>query len=147
MNGKTNSEPDVRWKQRFNNYINAFQSLSRAVELAEQRDLTELEEQGLLQGFEFTHELSWKVLKDYMEYQGTQNFIGSRDTTRRAFQLGLVSDGEVWMDMIQARNLTSHTYAQEVARLVAHDIVQRFYPAFEELAKTFTRLQAEKHCE
>jgi nucleotidyltransferase substrate binding protein (TIGR01987 family) len=140
MNEKNTSEPDVRWKQRFNNYMRAFQALTRGIELAKQRPLTELEEQGLIQGFEFTHELSWKCLKDYMEYQGAQTFVGSRDTTRRAFRTDLISDGEVWMDMIKARNLTSHTYEQEVARLVIHDIVQRFYPAFKALTATFTAL-------
>ena len=60
---------DIRWKQRFDNYLRAFQTLCRAVELASQRDLSELEQQGLVQGFEYTHELAWKVLKDYMEEQ------------------------------------------------------------------------------
>jgi nucleotidyltransferase substrate binding protein (TIGR01987 family) len=77
------------------------------VELAAQRDLSELEQQGLVQGVEFTHELAWKV---YMEEQGVAGIIGSKNATREAFKNGLIDDGEAWMEMIKARNLSSHTF-------------------------------------
>jgi nucleotidyltransferase substrate binding protein (TIGR01987 family) len=125
---------DIRWKQRFNNFLKAFQTLSRAVALAEQRELSELEEQGLIQGFEFTHELAWNLLKDYLEDKGIVGLIGSKDASRSAFKLGLINEGEVWMDMIKARNLSSHTYNQEIADDIVENILQRFYPAFESLA-------------
>lgn len=77
-------QEDIRWKQRFNNYLNAFQTLVEAVDLAKTRPLSNLENQGLIQSFEFTHELAWNVLKDYLEHKGIQGLIGSKDATRAA---------------------------------------------------------------
>lgn len=131
---------DIRWKQRYNNYLRAFRTLADAVELAEERELSNLEEQGLIQGFEFTHELAWNVLKDYLEEQGLTGIIGSKDATREAFKNGLIDDGEAWMDMIKARNLSSHTYNPETAEEIVEEILTRFHPAFEQLARKFTSL-------
>ena len=134
---------DIRWKQRFDNYLRAMQTLGRGVELAEKRDLSELEQQGLVQGFEVTHELAWNVLKDYLEDAGVSGIIGSRGATREAFKNGLLKDGEAWMDMIKARNLSSHTYNMKTAEEIVENILTRFYPAFEQFAKTFATI-AEK---
>jgi nucleotidyltransferase substrate binding protein (TIGR01987 family) len=134
---------DIRWKQRFNNYRHALQTLTEAVELAQQRPLTKLEQQGLIQGFEFTHELAWNVLKDYLEAQGFVGLIGSRNATRQAFKDALIQDGEAWMDMIKARNLTSHTYNTDIAAGIVSDILTRFYPAFATMAKTFAALSVQ----
>lgn len=131
---------DIRWKQRFDNYLRAFETLRRAVDLSRQRDLSELEQQGLIQGFEFTHELAWNVLKDYLEESGISGIIGSKGATREAFKNGLIHDGESWMEMIKARNLSSHTYNQDTAEEVVSNILQRFYPAFEQMAATFSDL-------
>lgn len=131
---------DIRWKQRFNNYLKTLQTLTEAVELAQRRDLSNLEEQGMIQGFEFTHELAWNVLKDYLEEKGIVGIIGSKDATRLAFKNGLIDDGEAWMDMIKARNLSSHTYNQETADEIVGKILERFYPAFEQLSRKFTTL-------
>jgi nucleotidyltransferase substrate binding protein (TIGR01987 family) len=131
---------DIRWKQRFNNYIKAFQTLTEAVELEKTRDLSKLEQQGLIQGFEFTYELAWNVLKDYMESKGITDLIGSRDVTRAAFKRGLIEQGEDWMEMIKARNQTSHSYDIEIAQDIVEKILNRFYPAFEAMAKKFTVL-------
>jgi nucleotidyltransferase substrate binding protein (TIGR01987 family) len=128
---------DVRWKQRFNNYTKAWNSLSAAVDLSNQRPLSDLEKQGLIQGFEIAHELSWNVLKDYLEEQGINGIIGSKNATREAFANGLISDGEIWMDMIKARNLTSHIYNLEIAESIAEDIVNRFSKEFALFAKNF----------
>jgi nucleotidyltransferase substrate binding protein (TIGR01987 family) len=128
---------DVRWKQRLDNYLRALAALRRAVDLARQRDLSELEQQGLIQGFEFTHELAWNVLKDYLESAGISGIIGSKGATREAFKNGLIRDGESWMEMIKARNLSSHTYNLEIATEVAANIITRFYLAFEQMAATF----------
>ena len=126
---------DIRWKQRFSNYARALASLNAAVALASERPLSQLEQQGLIQAFEFTHELAWNVLKDYLEQQGVFGLIGSRDASRSAFKNALVTDGQAWMDMIKAHNLTSHTYNTDVAQGVANDILTRFHPAFEALAQ------------
>lgn len=121
---------DSRWIQRFDNYDRALKTLRNAAELATQRPLSELEQQGLIQGFEFTHELAWNLLKDFLEAQGIAGLIGSRDAIRTAFKNGLLEDGETWMEMIKARNLSSHTYQQDLAQRIATDILTRFYPAF-----------------
>jgi nucleotidyltransferase substrate binding protein (TIGR01987 family) len=121
---------DIRWKQRFDNYKRALYQLTVAVQLLEQRPLSDLEQQGLIQGFEFTHELAWNVLKDYLEYEGIQGLVGSRSAVREAFKRGLVSDGEAWMDMIEKRNLSSHTYNLEVAAQLAAAIHDTYHPAF-----------------
>lgn len=131
---------DIRWKQRFNNYSKAFQTIVAAVELAHTRDLSDLEAQGLIQSFEFTHELAWNVLKDYLEGKGIVGLIGSKDATRIAFKNGLIEDGDAWMKMIEDRNRTSHTYDKAVAQSVVENILNSYFPSFEALARKFTAL-------
>lgn len=130
---------DIRWKQRFDNFQRALHQLTLAMELKAQRPLTELEQQGLIQGFEFTHELAWNVLKDYLEMEGIQGLVGSRSTAREAFKRGLVRDGEVWMDMIEKRNLSSHTYNQAVTNILVASVAERYYSAFCELKQRFAK--------
>lgn len=129
-----------RWQQRFSNFLKAMQALQEGVSLAATRPLTPLEQQGLIQAFEFTHELAWNVLKDYLDHQGISGLVGSRDTCREAFKQGLVSDGEVWMDMIRARNLSSHTYNQSTALSLLDNIIGQYFPAFRQLQDKFTGL-------
>ena len=136
------SNPDLRWIQRFQNYRQALSRLTAAVKLSRERPLTELEQQGLIQGFEYTHELVWNVLKDYLEEQGFVSVIGSKGATREAFKNGLVEDGEAWMDMIKARNLTSHIYKTEVAEDIVKDILGRFYPALIAMERRFADLES-----
>lgn len=131
---------DIRWKQRFENLLKAYNSLNDAVKLAETRALSKLEEQGLIQSFEFTHELAWNVLKDYLENKGITGLIGSKDATRIAFKNGLIENGEDWMKMIEARNKTSHTYDSNVAKEVVEDILNVFYPAFSDMVEKFKPL-------
>ncbi len=121
---------DIRWKQRFDNYRRALHQLTQAVNLMAQRPLSDLEKQGLIQGFEFTHELAWKVLKDYLEYEGIQDLIGSRSAVREAFKQGLITDGEAWMDMIEKRNLSSHTYNLDLVSGLVEAIQITYHPAF-----------------
>ena len=135
---------DIRWRQRLQNYQQALGNLTRAVELSRQRPLSDLEEQGLIQAFEFTHELAWNVLKDYLEAQGLGDIIGSKNATRQAFKNGLLTDGGVWMDMIQARNLTSHTYQEKIAADIVRDILERFHTAFVALEARGRELEAQE---
>ena len=97
--------------------------------------LDEMIKEGLIQRFEYTHELAWNVMKDYAAYQGNANVGGSRDATREAFQLKLISNGKVWMDMIGSRNKTSHTYNEETADEIYSRILNEYYPAFLEFQK------------
>jgi len=126
-------ESDIRWVQRFNSYKNALATLERSVDIAQSRSLSELEEQGLIQGFEFTFELSWKLLKDYLESKGFKDFHGSKDTFKLAFQEGLISDGELWMEMIESRNRSSHTYDMKIARQINSAVVSKYFSKFKEL--------------
>lgn len=132
--------PDVRWRQRFENFTGAFAQLKKAVALARQRPLSELEQQGLIQAFEFTHELAWNVLKDYLEAEGHVGIMGSRGASREAFQKGLIEDGETWMEMIKARNLSTHTYDCKVAEEIAGNVLNLFEPAFSALETTFKKI-------
>jgi len=121
---------DIRWIQRLNHFNQAFARMQSAVALAAERDLSDLEQQGLIQGFEYTHELAWKTLKDFLEHRGTEALYGSKDVTRQAFRLGLIEDGDIWMDMIRDRNLTSHTYNEETAQEIVEAILNRYCGAF-----------------
>jgi nucleotidyltransferase substrate binding protein (TIGR01987 family) len=120
----------VRWLQRLENYGRALATLQRAVAMAKQRALSELEEQGLIQAFEFTHELSWLLLKDFLLDQGVSGISGSRDAVREAVVRDLLSAGSeaTWMAMIRSRNLTSHTYNPALAKEIATLIIDRYAP-------------------
>lgn len=121
---------DIRWQQRFYNYNRALAELGEAVELSQTRKLTKLESQGLIQAFEYTHELAWKTLKDFIEERGNSQIFGSKDATREAFSLGLISQGEVWMSMVNSRNQTSHTYDESTAQQIVALILNDYYPQF-----------------
>jgi nucleotidyltransferase substrate binding protein, HI0074 family len=124
------NQQDARWLRRFNNFDKAFAQLREAVELSRQRELSKLEQQGLIQAFEYTHELAWKTVKDFLEERGVQNIYGSKDATREAYKAGLIENGEAWMEMIQSRNLTSHTYNEETAAVVFSAIVDTYFAEF-----------------
>lgn len=136
------SELDIRWQQRLANYAKALEQLGNAVATSQQRPLSDLEKQGLIQAFEFTHELAWNVMKDYFAYQGNTAITGSRDAAREAFQKGLVEDGEGWMEMIRSRNLTSHTYQQKIADEICGHVVARYYPLFAHFLHRMDALRA-----
>jgi nucleotidyltransferase substrate binding protein (TIGR01987 family) len=131
---------DIRWVQRFQNYRKALLGLRQAVALSQVRELTDLEAQGLIQGFEYTHELAWKTMKDFLENQGFVDVIGSRDATRIAFREGLITDGEGWMDMIKSRNLSLHTYQEQTALMIKKNILGNYFPLFEAFAAQMEKL-------
>jgi len=118
---------DIRWVQRFDNYSKALRQLTKFIEKGE---LNDMEQQGLIQCFEYTYELSWNTIKDLFETQGEMSIIGSRDAFRLAFKRGLIEDGETWMEMVKSRVLTSHTYNEDVADEVSNKIVTLYYPEF-----------------
>lgn len=130
---------DIRWHQRVNNFNLALQELIEAVDLSKQRALSKLEEQGLIQAFEYNYELAWNCLKDFYEYQGEEGIQGSRDAIRLAFKRGLIVDGDLWMAMVRSRALTSHTYNRETSIKVAKEILGKYYPAFLALNKALNQ--------
>ena len=126
-------EQDVRWKQRFENYRKALGQLSMFIEKPE---LNFLEQQGLIQAFEYTYELAWTVLRDFLKARGnTAPMYGSKDTFRAAIKEGLIAD-IVWMDMTDDRNKTVHTYHEETAQLIGDHTRNLYYPRFVSLAQT-----------
>jgi nucleotidyltransferase substrate binding protein (TIGR01987 family) len=137
------ANPDVRWKQRFHSFQKAFAQLRSAVTLAEARELSELERQGLIQAFEFTHELAWNAPKDFLQDRGTAGLHGSKDATRKAFAVGLIEDGECWMDMIQSRNRSSHTYNERIAEEIARAILASYFQQFAKFEERFLSLERE----
>ncbi|MFP5519893.1 MAG: nucleotidyltransferase substrate binding protein [Bdellovibrionia bacterium] len=132
---------DIRWHQRLDNYESALSQLKDAVELSQKRALSELEKQGLIQAFEFTHELAWNVLKDYLAYQGTVDITGSRDAVREAFSRGILKDGHTWMEMIQSRNKTSHTYNKSVSDEITDKILNQYFKEFQTLQETLLKFK------
>ncbi|MFN8945641.1 MAG: nucleotidyltransferase substrate binding protein [Pseudobdellovibrionaceae bacterium] len=133
---------DIRWIQRLDNFKSALKQLIAATETAAQRPLNDLEKQGTIQAFEFTHELAWNVLKDYFEFQGNSSITGSRDATREAFQKNLISKGDSWMEMIKSRNLTSHTYNKKIADDIVSKIITLYAPAFIEFNEKMDSLKS-----
>ena len=121
---------DIRWQQRFENFLKAFSLLEKAVLQYKETGLSDLEKQGLIQRFEFTHELAWNVLKDYFDYQGNTSITGSRDATREAFNKAIIMDGEGWMEMIKSRNKSSHTYNEDTANEILKNVVEWYYDLF-----------------
>jgi len=135
---------DIRWIQRFSNLKKALSNLDEAVKLSEERELTKLEKQGLIQSFEYTYELAWNTIRDFYRSKGEVDIQGSRDAFRLAFERGLIEDGQVFMNMIKSRQLSSHTYNEETADDIYQDIVNHYFCAFQELVE---RLQQEQYKE
>ena len=135
---------DVRWQQRFRNFSKALALLNEAARLVSaspvfDREVTDLLNEGLIQRFEYTHELAWNVMKDYAEYQGNTDIKGSRDAIRYALQTGLVSD-KVWIKSIEDRNLSSHHYDSATAEAIFLKIVGTYLPLLNEFEKTMKGL-------
>jgi nucleotidyltransferase substrate binding protein (TIGR01987 family) len=137
------SKEDIRWEQRFSNYVKAFSKLDQAVTkikedfeieddgtIDDDEFLDDIIKEGVIQRFEYTHELSWKVMKDFLEDVGEVKMYGSKDATKEAFAAELIIDGDVWMDMIKSRNKTSHTYNEEVADEIFKNIITQYHPEF-----------------
>ncbi|MCK5029262.1 MAG: nucleotidyltransferase substrate binding protein [Bacteroidales bacterium] len=126
---------DIRWIQRFSNYKKALDQLREFVML---KELSKFEKQGLIKSFEYTYELGWNTIKDYLYYQGNPDVSGSRDTIREGFKQNLISDGDGWMEMLQSRNRTSHTYDEDTAEEIVSQILTKYFHLFEELLETFS---------
>ncbi|HJV15921.1 MAG TPA: nucleotidyltransferase substrate binding protein [Bacillales bacterium] len=120
---------DTRWRQRFENFERSFKLLEK---YSNQEIKSELERAGIIQFFEMTFELSWKVLKDYLESQG-YDVKSPRETIKQAFQIGLIEEGHPWMDALSKRNLTTHTYDEALAIKFVDEIIEVYVPIFKSL--------------
>lgn len=139
------AELDIRWIQRLNNYCGALERLNEAANIV-RHDLhysdvvNNMLKEGLIQRFEFTHELSWNVMKDYAEYQGNTEIRGSRDAFRWALQNGLICD-KIWMKSIEDRNLMSHDYDSATADAVVMKVINTYLPLFNQFEQTMNTIK------
>jgi len=147
---------DKRWEQRFSNFRKALKKLTDAIHFIEKdlKDLgkdidnheveevmDEIVKEALIQRFEYTHELAWNVMKDFLSEKGLMSLYGSKDSSREAFKTGLIENGNVWMEMIKSRNKTSHTYNEETARDIYSRILNEYYPAFLSFEKKMSEIK------
>jgi nucleotidyltransferase substrate binding protein (TIGR01987 family) len=133
---------DIRWIQRFNNFKKALAKLGAVADEKQVSELSELEQEGLIQRFEYTHELAWKTIQDLLKYRGYQGISGPKPVLTQAFQDGLITDGEAWSLMNEARNSSSHTYDSTRAEEIAKNIIDTYYHLFRDLEK---RLESERN--
>ncbi len=131
-------EHDVRWKQRLENYTEALNQLRFAD--TQINNPNNLEKDGTIQRFEFTHELAWKLMKDYLEYEGITGIAGSRSAIKEAFNKGLIMQGQIWMDMIETRNTTVHTYPKDILNKEYHSIKFRYFPLLEDFCNKMKQM-------
>ena len=122
---------DIRWKQRFINFEKAFLLFKQGIEEYGNTDI-DIVKEGIIQRFEFTHELAWNVMKDYLVYEGIAGITGSRSATREAFSQGLITNGSEWMKMLETRNITVHAYDDDVLQRHFIKIKGIYYPLIEE---------------
>jgi nucleotidyltransferase substrate binding protein (TIGR01987 family) len=120
---------DIRWKQRFQNFEKALRYLEEALDI---KNPDMVQKAGLIQFFEISFELAWKVLKDYLEEQGITEIKYPRDVIKNAFQAQLIEDGHTWMKALTDRNLTSHTYNETIADEVVSEIRKQYYPVLKQ---------------
>ncbi|MEN3015369.1 MAG: nucleotidyltransferase substrate binding protein [bacterium] len=130
-----------KWLKRLDNYEKALGQLKRGVIIYKQREINELEQQGLIQAFEYTFELSWNLMRDYLIFQGVSGISGSRDTIKNAFKFEIIEDDKLWLEMLEARNLTTHTYDEELAKEIVKKIADKYYNVLEKLLEKFREIR------
>ena len=135
--------PDIRWKQRFQNFDRAYVLLRDALDRGPEA-LSLLEKEGVIQRFEYTFELAWKTLKDYLEEGGLViSPVTPRQVIKEAFAAKVIADGQVWINMLDIRNLLSHTYDGSVFEQAVTAIAQNYLPALKALRHFFLQNSAE----
>ena len=125
---------DIRWKQRFEHYINALGWLEKSVN---RTDLDFMQQAGAIQFFEMCTELAWKLMKDYLEAQGYVDVASPRAAIKQAFNSGIIDDGHAWLRLLNDRNLTSHVYDENTAEKIYQLVSVKYYPLFDELYHKF----------
>lgn len=130
-------QSDIRWQQRFDNLQRAHRRLLWALEIQEQDPENDLIRMAVIKAYEFTFELSWKTLKDFLAYNGIDAKL-PRDVLKQAFATGLLSDGQLWIDMLEERNLMAHTYDDARARQAVRLIQERYLAGLQQLHDLFS---------
>lgn len=131
------AQSDIRWKQRFDNLQRAYQRLRWALEIHQQDPDNDLIRMAVIKAYEFTFELSWKTLKDFLAYNGIDAKL-PREVLKQAFATGLVIDGQLWIDMLEERNLMAHTYDDATARKAVDQIQERYLGGLQQLHDMLT---------
>ena len=126
--------PDVRWKQRFSNFSKSMNYLEQALTI-QSPDI--VQKAGIIQFFEMSFELSWKVLKDYLEEQGFEDVKSPRAAIKQAFEIGIIENGHGWLELLQDRNLTTQTYDEEKANEMEQLIHKNYFPLLKKLQLFF----------
>ena len=130
---------DIRWKQRFENFDSAVRLLRDPVDQGVET-LSDLEKEGVIQRFEMTVELAWKTLKDYLENSGVViQPVTPRTVAKSAFAARILEEGQVWIDMLDHRNLLAHSYDSETFEKAVQAINLRYFPAIVKLHAWFER--------
>jgi len=136
--------PEKRWIQRLDNYAKAFAVLERTYSIQDERELTEAERMGLIQSFEFSYELAWNLMKDFLYHKGILDIVGSKDAIRAAFKNNIIDNGEVWMDMVERRNETAHTYEEDIAIRVVEDVSNLYIHEMRKLLEKMMKYKSEE---
>ena len=131
------AQSDIRWKQRFDNLQRAYQRLRWALEIHQQDPDNDLIRMAVIKAYEFTFELSWKTLKDFLAYNGIDAKL-PREVLKQAFATGLVINGQLWIDMLEERNLMAHTYDDARARIAVDQIQERYLGGLQQLHNMLT---------
>ena len=126
----------IRWHERFDNFKLALANINETNDCIQQNGLNKIYTMALIQAFEIVFELAWKTMKDYLEYEGIKTDT-PRQTIKTAFLRNLIPDGEIWIDMMEARNKTSHTYNESLAKSLTNEITDKFLPALNNLETIF----------
>lgn len=124
-----------RWQERLQNYKKSVENLNETIQCIGQNGLNKIYTMALVQAFEICFELAWKTMKDYLEFNGMKTDT-PRDTIKTAFSTNLIKDGQGWIEMMEARNKTSHTYRETFANQLADDILQTYSRLIENFETT-----------
>lgn len=138
-------QTDIRWLQRYSNFHKACQ---RLIEVTESGitvdDLSELEQEGLVQRFEYTFELSWKVMQDLLTYKGYEFMTGPNGALKMAFEDGLITDHDGWRLMAKSRNTLSHVYDEDEATAIVGLIFTKYAPLLKALDEKLEQLSKDE---
>ena len=126
----------IRWHERFDNFKLALANINETNDCIQQNGLNKIYTMALIQAFKIVFELAWKTMKDYLEYEGIKTDT-PRQTIKTAFLRNLIPDGQIWIDMMEARNKTSHTYNESLAKSLTNEITDKFLPALNNLETIF----------
>ena len=133
-------EKKPKWHERLAIYKNAIDRLAEVIALSKQHPLNQFERDSLIKRFEFSYEMAWKLMMSYEKENGIVEVLGSKDVIRQAFKLSIINNGETWLEMVDARNKTSHLYDEEMATDVVNEIIYTYYPLLTELRDTMVQM-------